>query len=604
MLTTYDRNSSDSQARSRLLPEDYIQQVLGATDIASIIGEHVKLRKAGSEFVGLCPFHQESSPSFSVNPSKGVYLCRGCDAKGNVTLFLKEHLGMEFVEAMEMLAKRVSLPSPSQVRGSADSSQANEYRQLLEITARASKLYQEELSKHPAALKYLHDRGVTPELITEFAIGYAPPGGRFLLDKMRDTPIGLMEKAGLVARSSQDDRMHDFLSYRIIFPVRNNSGQTIGFGGRSLSPQAKRKYLNTTETPLFRKGHELYGWFEASRHIHKAKSVIVTEGYVDSVIPSGHGIKNIVSCMGAVVQSSTLARLFKAAENVVYCFDGDEAGRRAARRAMEQSITMVDETHRCSFVFLPNGFDPDEYVLKFGADKFRELVKQAEPLSKFMIRDISSRHDMTVLEGRAHFAREAMQLVNQIQSPLLRLLFTKSVGEVVGPDVPLDALDNSAGAADPASKSAPAQLAADSARSLFGMRKGRLQAEQKIAPPKAAELPSPGLRVIAILSEVPQAAEFFDPDWLAYAPGSNQNELNAARAIVAAVKEQPELVDDAQALRAKFEGTPTAEVIEQARVQGQEMIPGDLVEELGQIAHFLMQRKEKDVRRKNLFRRP
>lgn len=613
------------RAGSRLLPDDYIQQVLEATDIVALIREQVSLKQNGSEFVGSCPFHKENTASFNVSPSKQVYLCRGCGATGNAVKFLEEHSGVKFLDGLEMLALRAGLRKPSEVRGSTEQPNG-EYRQLLALVDTAAELYHQELLKNERAMAYIKGRGVTDAMIAEFKIGFAPGGRRFILDKMKEAPKELLEKAGLVKHSEAENSHFDWMSYRIIFPIRNISGQPIAFGGRAMSEQADRKYLNTPETSLFRKGAELYGWSDASRHIHKSKTAIVSEGYLDTVIPYGYGIKNIVSCMGATVQTPTIERMFKSAEHIVFCFDGDKAGLRAAQRALEQSISLVDEKHRCSFAFLPDGYDPDDYVIEHGADGFNRLIEAAEPMSKFLIRDVGSRHDLKVVEGQARFAFEAMEMVNRIGSPMLRAIMAGSIKAIVGPDVPLPGFTPGVPAQerprnDQATQGGPAKQdvgwwdsspssAPASPRSMFSRRAAQTRGAGSIAPrpgdssgTSAAppeETPSLSLRIVGMLVKDLEAARMFSPQWVTYDPKAKAEEIEAVQAIVGAAKDRSSGIV-AEELVGHFAGTAVGQVIERARKLDDLNVVNDPVEELGRLAHFLVQCKDREMKRKKMF---
>lgn len=418
------------------LPDDYVQRVTDATDIVGVIGEHVKLKKAGAEFAGLCPFHNEKTPSFYVNPGKNVFTCRGCGDSGNAIQFLMKHTGSEFQETVAALAKRAGLPGPMpSVRGDRENGQ---YVRLLDVMDRAKAAYQEALQANDQALRYLRERGVTAEMVDRFAIGYAPRGGNFLREKLPDVDEKDLVAAGLVYKSEYEQgKMLEWMNHRIVFPIFSATGKNLGFGGRSLVPGAKRKYINTPETILFKKGSELFGLHQASAAIRKENQVIVTEGYMDAVVPAAMGVGNVVAGMGTAFSVENLKKLFRMADSVVFCFDPDAAGRRAALRAMEFAAEVVDDRKRCRFAFLPDGTDPDEFVLQNGTEAFRKFIAGSDPMSKFLVREFMARNDMTCAEGKACFASEAMAVIERIQSPLLRAFMIDDVRSVIGPNIPL-----------------------------------------------------------------------------------------------------------------------------------------------------------------------
>jgi len=468
------------------LPDEYIQKVNDATDIVEIIGEHIQLKKTGVQYTGLCPFHGEKTPSFSVNPAKGVFICRGCGENGNAIQFLMKHTGSEFQETVLGLAKRAGLPGPAPTSYS-QQRENGQYNRLQEIMERAKAVYQEALKSNAQSMAYLASRGVTPEMMDTFEIGYAPRGGNLLREKMPDVSEKEFIAAGLVYKSSYNkDQMMEWMNHRIIFPILSSSGKTLAFGGRSMVPNAQRKYMNTPETLLFKKGSELYGLHQANKAIRQDNFAIVTEGYMDSVIPSGMGVGNVVSAMGTAFSEENLRKLFRMTDKVVFCFDGDAAGLRAALHSMEISAELVDDRKSVKFAFLPKGLDPDEFVLQHGAQAFREFLDKSQPMSKFMLSEFSKRNDMSCAEGRAAFACQAMGFIERIQSPMLKVFMIQDVKAIIGPDIPLPGVTEGAPAIVPAALPQPRRSA------LRMFRESGKKANPQVPAPSESPLAPPG----------------------------------------------------------------------------------------------------------------
>jgi DNA primase len=411
-----------------LIPDSFLKDLTDKVDIVSVIERSVKLTKTGGGgYVGLCPFHSEKSPSFTVRPSHGTFRCFGCGESGGAITFLVKHDGMGFRDAVEHLAKEVNMEMPKDSPADVEASRHQE--KLHAVLQRAQDLYASQLLKEPKMLAYLEERGITREMIARFGIGAAPNKSDFLRANMKDVPADVLKSAGLLAEKERDGRtsVYEPMRDRIVFPIRGASGKVISFGGRTIHPGVEPKYKNGAETEVFKKTNELYGFYEAAAEIRKKGVAIVGEGYVDVVIPSGHGVGNIVAPMGTALSKSTIARLFRNAKTIIFCFDGDRAGVNAAVRAMENCAPMLKAGNTVRFAFLPDGSDPDEFVRTYGADAFNQFLAKADPLSKFMITHYSSKNDMSSAEGRAQFASEALALVNQIVDPILKAVLEDEV---------------------------------------------------------------------------------------------------------------------------------------------------------------------------------
>jgi DNA primase len=395
-----------------------------------VVGRVVQLRKAGANFVGLCPFHAEKSPSFTVSPSKQFYHCFGCGAHGSAIGFQMEHAGLSYVEAIRELAHSVGLQVP-ETPGPAGASERHDPG-LLELLATAAKFYKQRLRDSPRAIAYLKGRGLAGETAARFAIGYAPEGWRSLQAAVPDYASPALVAAGLVIESEGEDGMrkrYDRFRDRIMFPIRNPRGQVIGFGGRVIDT-GEPKYMNSPETPVFSKGRELYGLFEGRDALRETDCAIVVEGYMDVVMLAQHGVGNAVATLGTATTPDHVRKLLRLVDRVVFAFDGDAAGRRAAWRALEACLPHAADTKRLEFLFLPAEHDPDSYVRAHGLAGFEALLAEALPLSEFMVHDLSARADLSEPEGRARFLAMAKPLLQALPPAALRLQLLHRVAEV------------------------------------------------------------------------------------------------------------------------------------------------------------------------------
>ena len=407
--------------------------------MVDVVGRHVKLKKSGANWMGLCPFHNEKSPSFSVSPTKQFYYCFGCGANGSAIGFLIEHGGLSFPEAVQELAQSAGLQVPDEpARGGARAPDAAP--QLTALLATAARFYKARLKESPRAIDYLKGRGVSGEVAARFGLGYAPDGWRNLEAAFADYDAPALVEAGLVVAPEADDtaagarkKRYDRLRDRIVFPIRDARGRVVGFGGRVLD-RGEPKYLNSPETPVFSKGRELYGLFEARDALRRTDCAIVVEGYLDVVMLSQHGVGNAVATLGTATTAQHVAKLMRLVDRVVFAFDADAAGRKAAWRALEASLPQAQDTKRIDFLFLPAGHDPDSFVREHGAEGFAQALQGAMPLSEFMVRTLSERVDLQTPEGRAHLQAEARPLLQALAAPALRQQMVQRVASVAGID--------------------------------------------------------------------------------------------------------------------------------------------------------------------------
>lgn len=403
-----------------MIPQSFIQELLTRVDIVEVVGRAVKLKKAGANYQGLCPFHNEKTPSFSVSPTKQFYHCFGCGAHGSAISFLMEHFGLGFVEAVHELAQGAGLtvPEDNTREGRDAARKASQQVALSQWLDKAAAYYRLRLKETPDAIAYLKERGVTGETAKRFGLGYAPAGWRNLEGVLPDYAAEDAERSGLVI-ASEEGKRYDRFRERVMFPIRNPRGQIIGFGGRVLG-QGEPKYLNSPEGPLFSKGHELYGLFEARDGIRTSGRVLVVEGYMDVVMLHQYGCNYAVATLGTATTAVHITKLLRQADRIVFAFDGDRAGRRAAWRALENALPVLSDTKQLDFLFLPPEHDPDSFVREEGLEAFEAQVRDALPLSSFLLKELASRGDITTAEGRARMQAELKPLVLQMPDIALR----------------------------------------------------------------------------------------------------------------------------------------------------------------------------------------
>jgi DNA primase len=415
-----------------VIPQEFIQSLLGRVDIVDVVDRYVKLKKAGSNYQALCPFHNEKSPSFSVSPSKQFYHCFGCGAHGNAIGFLMEYSGLAYPEAIRALAETVGMPVP-ETRGRPEKPGAAEAPALTARMMDALSYYRAELKKSRAAIDYLKGRGVSGEIAARYGLGFAPDGWQNLEAVFSDYSSPSLKDTGLVidteAEGEKKSRRYDRFRNRVMFPILDARGNVIGFGGRVIG-EGEPKYLNSPETPLFEKGRELYGLYQARRAIRDANQVIVVEGYMDVVALAQHGVENAVATLGTATTPFHVGKLLKLADNVVFCFDGDAAGRKAAWRALEVSLPVLADGKVVSFLFLPPEDDPDTYVRRLGREGFMKALAEAKPLSQFLFSELAAHVDMATDEGRARFLAQAKPLIAQIEAPALAAMLRRRLGEL------------------------------------------------------------------------------------------------------------------------------------------------------------------------------
>ncbi|MFC4299376.1 MULTISPECIES: DNA primase [Castellaniella] len=406
-----------------MIPESFIQELLARVDIVDVVGRYVKLRKGGANLLGLCPFHNEKSPSFTVSPTKQFYHCFGCGAHGTALRFLTEHTGAPFPEAVRSLAASVGMPVPEETRSprqrAADRERREEGSRQHRILDQAQAHYRAALKQAPEAIEYLKRRGLSGEIAARYGLGWAGRDRRGLATVFSHYEDPALLESGLVIES-EDGRRHDRFRGRVMFPIHNQRGQLIGFGGR-LIEAGEPKYLNSPETSLFSKGHELYGLHEARAGIRAENCVLVVEGYMDVVALAQYGLNNAVATLGTSTTPEHLRKLRRASDRIIFSFDGDSAGRKAAWRALQACLPWVAEDISMRFLFLPESHDPDSYVRAYGVQALRAYLDEAAPLSRFMLDELGSRHDLDEAEGRAACVHEARPLFAQMPEGGFRL---------------------------------------------------------------------------------------------------------------------------------------------------------------------------------------
>ncbi len=417
------------------LPQAFIDQVLDRTDIVDVVDRRVKLKKAGKNYSACCPFHQEKTPSFSVNPEKQFFYCFGCGAGGNALGFIMDYERMEFREAIESLAHAAGIDMPPEEVDNAP--QIDHQKPLYESMERATKLYETFLRQHKdrgRVVEYLKQRGLSGEIARDFRLGFAPEGWDNLMHTLSDeASIEHALSAGLLIENDKG-RKYDRFRDRVIFPIVNQRGKVIAMGGRVLG-DGKPKYLNSPETPLFSKSHELYGLHHIRKFAKSLSRIVVVEGYMDVIALAQFGIHYAVATLGTSVGKPHLELLFRRVEQVVFCFDGDDAGRKAAFRGMEAALPMMEDGRQVKFLFLPEGEDPDSVVRNKGAQHLEHLFDTASPLEQFLFEHMSTGIDLTTMDGKARLSKLVAPYINQIPDGVYKTLLFKSLAERTDMDV-------------------------------------------------------------------------------------------------------------------------------------------------------------------------
>ncbi len=482
-----------------MIPDSFKQDLLNRVDIVDVISPRVPLKKSGANWVGLCPFHGEKTPSFSVSQAKQFYHCFGCSAHGNAIGFLMEYSGLGYVEAVKELAESVGLKLP-ELRPDARQ-RAPDEPDPYELLARAARYYREQLKASTRAIDYLKGRGLAGKTAARFGIGYAPAGWQSLATVFTEYGAKALVECGLVA--DNEGKRYDRFRDRIVFPILNQRGLVIGFGGRvfggedgppagegkgSPGPAGEGKgspgpkYLNSPESPLFEKGRELYGLPQAREAMRRTNRVVVVEGYMDVVMLAQHGVENAVATLGTATTPVQVQKLLRQADEVVFCFDGDAAGRRAAWHALEVSLESLSDRKAIRFMFLPEAQDPDSYVRAFGREALEREMAQSQPLSAFLLATLASRADLLTLEGRSRLIAEAKPLVRRIAAPALRIQLVRALAE--------------------ASAMTPQEVAR-----LLELRDGTIGRADRVPPPRSgAPVPGPEVYLLRGLLVAPELA--------------------------------------------------------------------------------------------------
>ncbi|OIN48152.1 DNA primase [Pseudomonas azotoformans] len=420
-----------------LIPQSFIDDLLNRTDIVDVVSSRVQMKKAGKNYIACCPFHKEKTPSFSVSPDKQFYYCFGCGAGGNALGFIMDHDNLDFPQAVEELAKAAGMEIPREESGRPHKPRQPTDSPLYPLLTAAADFYRQALKSHPqrkAAVDYLKGRGLTGEIARDFGLGFAPPGWDNLYKHLSSDTLQqkAMIDAGLLVENAETGKRYDRFRDRVMFPIRDSRGRIIAFGGRVLGDD-KPKYLNSPETPVFHKGQELYGLFEARKNNRNLDEIIVVEGYMDVIALAQQGLRNAVATLGTATSEEHMKRLFRVVPSVLFCFDGDQAGRNAAWRALEATLSSLQDGRRARFLFLPEGEDPDTLVRSEGTDAFRARINQhAQPLADYFFQQLTEEADPRSLEGKAHMATLAAPLIDKVPGANLKSLMRMRLLEITG----------------------------------------------------------------------------------------------------------------------------------------------------------------------------
>lgn len=410
------------------IPQAFIDEVIHRTDLVELVKARISLKKAGQTYMANCPFHEEKTPSFHVHPIKQFYHCFGCGVNGNALTFVLNYDRLDFLDALETLANKVGLELPER----ADDADKHQTKEFLHTLREAAKFYYRQLPKSATAKAYLQQRGLTKESVRQYAIGYAPPGWDSLISALGQLPETrqLLLKTGMLIEK-QGRQYYDRFRDRLMFPIRNLRGQVIGFGGRTLGNETP-KYLNSPETPLFHKGTELYGLYEARQANKDLANIIIVEGYMDVIALAQFGVQNAVATLGTATTTQHIQRLFRYTNDVIFCFDGDNAGQKAAIRALETALPVIHDGYSIAFIHLPADEDPDSYIRKHGLEAWQNLVANATPMAEVLFQHLSHNIDVHSIAGKAKFAHATSVLLENMPQGVYQQLLREEMAQRVG----------------------------------------------------------------------------------------------------------------------------------------------------------------------------
>ena len=415
------------------IPQSFIDELLQRLDIVDVIDSRVALKKSGRNYVACCPFHNEKTPSFSVSPEKQFFHCFGCGASGNLIGFVMDFERLDFVDAIELLAHSQGLTVPREGGTSRSQPQDDSRQPLYPLLEASNRYFQQQLRQHPdapRAVAYLRQRGLSGEVAKQFNIGFAPPGWDNLqktLTSQGHKPQDMLQ-SGMLTQNDQG-RSYDRFRDRVMFPIRDRRGRVIAFGGRVLD-DSKPKYLNSPESPVFHKGNELYGFYEARQALRSLDRVLIVEGYMDVVALAQFGIHYAMATLGTATSSEHITRLFRLCPEIVFCFDGDQAGRAAALRGLETALPQMQDGRQAKFMFLPDGDDPDSLIRRIGKQDFEQAITQAQPLSEFLLQHLLQQCDIHSLDGRARLANLAQPYLAKLPEDAYRTLLIQQLAEL------------------------------------------------------------------------------------------------------------------------------------------------------------------------------
>ena len=556
------------------IPQAFLDDLLERVDIVEVIDRRVKLRKSGKNYTARCPFHEEKTPSFSVNPDKQFYYCFGCGAGGNALGFLMDYENLDFPRAVEALASSAGLEVPREpTRGGQDGAGQEEgNKPLYALMEQTAAYYRQQLRHHPQAgraVEYLKQRGLTGEIAKRFDLGFAPPGWDNLMKALGETPAqqALLKDSGMLVEN-ETGRLYDRFRDRVVFPIRDHRGRVIAFGGRVLGDD-KPKYLNSPETAIFHKGRELYGLYQARQANRRLDRLLVVEGYMDVIALAQHGITNATATLGTATSRTHLERLYRLCPEVVFCFDGDEAGRKAAVRAMEAALPCMEDGRQARFLFLPEGEDPDTMVRGGGAEHFQGLVANATPLEEFLFESVAAGLDTGSMDGKARLSKLALPYLRQLPEGVYRQLMFQALAQRTGLELASLLKLEQAQPVPAPPPGHPAAIPADNAGDEHARPQPR---RRQPSPGRADGYSNMAQAAIALLLHQPGIARLADPAALAELEG---DDVGLLRELLALLQRRPE--SNTAMLLGHWYGTPEGELL--SRLAGQErLIPTEGIE--------------------------